>query len=699
MLHNIFSQEYNRANIWYFGNEAGIDFNSGEPVPIYDNKLIAGAWRGTTVMSDTNGSMLFYTHGLRICNQIHGFMDPTFMEGSLDVITFPAPGSNNLYYVFSVPNYLPTASYTLNFYSIVDMTLNGGLGDVSEPIQIPGAYGADQKLTAIKHKNKKDVWVVFRLLQHEKYASYLITEDGLIPQAVLSPAPYYEDFTSLQLAGQIRISYDKKYLILANVGGVYNNEERDIIEICKFDAESGEVNYLYSMQIRDDSLSSSLFHPGGIEFSPDSKFAYFSVFIAGADSGLIYQYDMQFVEDSASFNQSKELIGIGTRLMGLQLARDGKIYCTGYYGGGGGRPYISLIHKPWEKGISCDFQKEALYLTPGGGEGQLTNILLDYLYRFDYKGVCEGDTFQFDPWFIPDPTYIEWNFGDPMSGANNTSTIPHATHKFTDGGTYEVSVHVEYPSGRIEETSREVEVEYDPEPDLGPDTTICNGDNIILNAECGPHFYLWSTGAFGGSQITVSDTGWYWVKVTSNAGCFEIDSIHLSFHPPAIVDTINLEIIPTTCGGSTGVIRGILISGLPPLSYQWLDDLGNPISNSLDIYHLPVGNYTLEVTDSNNCISSFGPFSIIDAGDVLIENVDYTQEHCDQQDASITITAVSGLGDMLFYSIDNGANYFSNQGIFTALSAGSYAVRVRDSSDCQSVYINNPVIIQNIDAP
>jgi len=63
------------------------------------------------------------------------------------------------------------------------------------------------------------------------------------------------------------------------------------------------------------------------------------------------------------------------------------------------------------------------------------------------------------------------------------------------------------------------------------------------------------------------------------------------------------------------------------------------------------------------------------------------------------VHAVSGLGDMLFYSIDNGANYYANEGIFTGLSAGNYAVRVRDSSDCQDVYVNNPVIIQNTDAP
>ena len=189
------------------------------------------------------------------------------------------------------------------------------------------------------------------------------------------------------------------------------------------------------------------------------------------------------------------------------------------------------------------------------------------------------------------------------------------------------------------------------------------------------------------------------MRVENDAGCFEIDSIHLELYPPAIADTSALEIKPTTCGGSTGVVRGLLIDGIQPLSWCWLNDLGDTVSTYLDIYHLPVGNYTLEVLDGNGCITEFGPYHIYDAGEVLIDSLEYTMEHCDQQDASITIHAVSGLGDMLFYSIDNGANYYANQGVFTGLDAGSYAVRVRDSSDCQDVFINNPIIIENLDAP
>ncbi|MDT8393839.1 MAG: gliding motility-associated C-terminal domain-containing protein [Bacteroidales bacterium] len=693
------SQEYKRADIWYFGRNAGIDFSSGEPVAIYDNALSSGGTsRAFIAMSDTNSNLLFYSNGLAIRNRNHQPIDNTYMPASYDVISFPVYGSDHEYYVFSAPNFYlgPLNAF---YYGIVDMSLNGGLGGVSEPVHMSSVWDPDQKLTATRHKNKKDAWVVTRRITEEYYASILVTGDSVHTQPVLSPAPSFVEDTMWgvsQLNGQIRISYDNKYLINTNNGLDVQSDSSDRVEVCKFDDNTGVITYLYYFRIRD---ADDIWAPIGAEFSPDSKYLYISGFTDYSDIGFVFQFDMQHIEDSAAFLQSRILVGQDMRMFGMQLARDGKIYITLRPEGPGETPYLSVINDPWKQGTACNFQTQAVFLTPGAGTGMLTKIFPYYLFRFDYEGICEGETFYFDHWFVPDPVYIEWNFGDLASGANNTSGLPNPTHVFTDGGTYEVSVYVEYSNGRIEETSRKIEVEYKPEPDLGPDTSICNGGEILLDAECGPHIYSWSNGAFGTNQITVADSGWYWVRVENEAGCYALDFVHISFHNTAFADTANMIISPTTCGGSTGAIKGLVINGTPPLAYRWLDDMGNAISSSPDIYHLPVGNYTLEVTDNNGCINYFGPYTIHDAGEVLIEEVHFSQEYCDQQDASITVTAVSGLGDMLFYSIDNGANYYANQGIFTGLSAGSYAVRVKDSSDCQDVYINNPLMIENMDAP
>ena len=697
---NGYSQPNKRTNNWFFTDSVGLNFNSGVPVEDSNGILFNEFKVGTTIISDTNGNLLFYSNSRNVWNRDHekmtgGSVGSLFVPGDQSSICFPMPGSDSKYYIFT-SRYIDTQSPM--FYFIIDMELNNGLGDISEIVELPGYFDGAEKITAAYKENKKDLWVITRSFRDKRYLSIEITENGVNLNPIISPAPSGDYTYTHDYKGMMKVSYNKKYIVSCFEGGGYTKAR---VEICSLDIESGNIEHLFHFRLRDIIVNNPAYRTYSCEFSPDSRFLYLPGTIFIDTITHLYQFDMNLVEDSAQFIQSATYIGEGQG-SSIQLASDGKIYlfCLDkYIVPNPANNFVGTVHSPEKEGIACNYIPNEFIIDNGSVYAGLVNFLPDFLFRFDFDGICESDTFAFDPWFFPEPTFIEWNFGDPLSGANNTSTIPHATHKFTDGGTYAVSVYVEYPSGRIEETSREVEVEYAPEPDLGSDTTICSNTDIILDAACGPHFYSWSNGSFGSSQITVSDTGWYWVRVENDAGCFEIDSIHLSFLPEAIADTTDLEVIPTTCGGSTGVIKGLTVSGIEPLSWQWIDDLGNPIATSIDIYHLPVGNYTLEVLDSNGCTASIGPFSIIDAGEVLIDDVEFTNEHCGQQDGSITINATSGLSDMLFYSIDNGANYFTNQGMFTGLAAGSYAVRVRDSSDCQDVFMNNPIIIENLDAP
>ncbi|MCF8227582.1 MAG: gliding motility-associated C-terminal domain-containing protein [Bacteroidales bacterium] len=689
----IYSQDIKRTNFWYFGLNAGLDFNSGQPIPVQDGKMNDHTYAGNITMSDTNGQLLFYTNGDRLWNRNHGIISNNFMTVSQQIVSFPVNDSDHLYYVFAVPYFHFPTNYYYTLYAIIDMNMNNGLGGVSqEPTIIDAAWDAAEHITAVKHRNKEDMWVITRKYTENKFASFKVTSDGLNLTPVLSDAPD-PDFASLSRNGEMVVSYDKEYLICCHYGSL--NDYDDWIEVCKFNDLTGSVDFLYYFKIRQGD---TIFNPYGAEFSPDSRYLYlaFEVIHGNADKGCVYQYDVATIEDSASFLQSAIEVGSGVRNFGMQLASDGKIYVSSSHPDGW--PYLAVIHKPWMRGDDCQYVDMGVNLDPGAPFVSLPNFVLDYLYRFDFDGTCEGDSFQFTSFFIPEPQYILWNFDDPISG-NNTSNELNPVHVFSDGGEYEVSAYVVYQGGRIEETSRKVKVEYKPEPDLGQDTALCEGEEIILDADCGTHFYTWSTGAFGTKQITVSDTGWYWVKVTSTAGCFEYDSIHIAFHPKPIADTSQLVVSPTTCGGSTGAIKGLQFSGASSFSYTWTDDLGNPISNNPDIFHLPVGSYTLHVTDSNNCTTAFGPFQIYDAGDVLIEAVDFFSEHCDQQDGIIDITAVSGLSDMLFYSIDNGNTYLTNEGYFDGLPAGSYAVRVKDSSDCQDVYIYNPIVLENTPGP
>src|ERR1043165_7031429 len=65
-----FSQK--EANIWYFGQNAGIDLNTNPPVALDEPTISTSS--GSAVMSDTTGKLLFYSDALNIWNWAHDIM-------------------------------------------------------------------------------------------------------------------------------------------------------------------------------------------------------------------------------------------------------------------------------------------------------------------------------------------------------------------------------------------------------------------------------------------------------------------------------------------------------------------------------------------------------------------------------------------------------------------------------------------------
>ena len=59
----------NESNIWYFGENAGLNFNSGIPVALIDGQLVRQ--EGCASISDNNGDLLFYTDGSLVYNKNH----------------------------------------------------------------------------------------------------------------------------------------------------------------------------------------------------------------------------------------------------------------------------------------------------------------------------------------------------------------------------------------------------------------------------------------------------------------------------------------------------------------------------------------------------------------------------------------------------------------------------------------------------
>ena len=707
----------NETNIWYFGNFAGLDFNTGDPVavPGFTWKAV-----GTAVVCDSLGNLLFYSDGLRVYNRDHDTMENGYLNHSNDMATqqcliVQKPESDNLFYLFIIGGEKQQIWGERGFwYSIIDMEGDNGLGEVIEKdIPVPAAWDGGQKLFGLKQPDSKNIWIVIHKSDENKYASFLLTPQGFNTVPVLSGS--LVDLNGNDAIGYLKTSFDKKYIIsVFNQLDYVKSDALLLFEMGRFDAKTGKIKMLYTIIKYNFTGNGFKLIPFGAEFSPDSKYLYVA-YRHGSDfdqGSYIYQFDMKYVEDSVLFKNSAVLINGGPPNpgYGLQLARDGQIYVSIPTGA---NPYsyhfVNVIHKPWKRGVACGFENEFIN-TGGSGEVDLgfPDFLLDYLYRFEWDNECSGptNTVHFKPNFFPEPDSIYWNFDDSASGINNISYNLYPSHTFDTAGDYEIYVWVHYPPsslypfGRIEETSRIIHIKQSPLPDLGPDIKLCQQESITLNGGAGNGYYNWSTGESGmnDSVVTVSDTGCYWVEVKAPNKCVTIDTVLIGLNPPAIFIEDDLIITPTACNGSSGSITGLQVIGDEPLSYEWKDAQGNVLGTQKDISGLAVGNYYLLITDAQGCTTLSDSYTIEDAGDIVIDTVLTTEAHCANSDGSLTITAYSGAVSDLRYSINDGYSY-QNNNVFNNLLAGNYVVRVSDTNGCQSVYGNNPVTVSGIYAP
>jgi gliding motility-associated-like protein len=660
--------------------KAGLDFNTGEPVALHDGQT-ESAHYGYSTICDSSGKLLFYIDYSFVFNKIH-----QIMQGGTALVTPSAggraivkwPGQEGMYYIFS-PGY---AGHDAFSYSIVDLKLDGGKGAItSKNVPVEAALDASGRVATVRQTNSDNVWVITRKFTHDAMVAFLVDEDGFdsIPVSCDMPDQAGNDFGNW---GYIKVSYDKKYIVSTYQGGWGGD-----FEFCHFNATNGTSEYMYSLNTMNGHGA-----PRGIEFSPDSKFMY--VVFGGWDSAEVYQFDMSLIENPGLFSISGILVGTGVA-WNLQLARDGMIY----FGNEIGYPYynMNVISKPWISGPGCTFEMCNVSTSPGEVTWGFNNILVDYLLRFEWTGeTCQGYPIQFKPNFIPIPQTIQWDFDD---GPGSTSWQLSPSYRFKNPGVHEIKVDVWYPSGRYEHTSREIEISPSPLPLLGNDTLICNGASITLNANCDADFFTWSTGQFGASSITVSDSGMYWVRARYNSsGCLGYDTIHIGFHPPTIIDETKLIITPTTCNGASGSITGLAALGPTPFAYRWKDLSEVEYGTDIDVSGLPAGQYYLTITDSNSCETVSDVYTIEDAGNLEVLEVELALPHCGRSDGEIIVHAFSPAGTALQYSIDGGTTYQADS-VFSDLIGTGYVVRVTDGAGCFGFYVDNPVVLEDIPGP
>ncbi|MBL7836208.1 MAG: hypothetical protein JNM67_01710, partial [Bacteroidetes bacterium] len=165
-----------RANIWYFGQNAGIDFNTNPPTALTDGKI--NTWEGCSSICDTSGKLLFYTDGRSVWDNNHQIMfNGTGLNGDISstqsALIIHHPNNDSLYFIITTPY-----AYDYNVgarYSIVNLYQNKVIA--KNLILHPNS---SEKITAVYHGNGKDIWVVGHEYGNNKFFSYLLTNTGFI---------------------------------------------------------------------------------------------------------------------------------------------------------------------------------------------------------------------------------------------------------------------------------------------------------------------------------------------------------------------------------------------------------------------------------------------------------------------------------------------------------------------------------------
>ena len=186
-------------NNWYFGRHCGITFNSGVPVFLPGNPINTGGRLAEASVSDSSGNLLFFSNGRKIWNRNLWEMPNGLglLGGEIvsQVMAVQDISNPNLYYLFTVHHRpLTGTSDTLvgSYYSLIDMQLDGGLGDIvpgMKNIPLPMGDSVYCQLTATRHQNNRDAWVV--VLEHgteTQYLAFLIDSTGLNTTPVVSPS-------------------------------------------------------------------------------------------------------------------------------------------------------------------------------------------------------------------------------------------------------------------------------------------------------------------------------------------------------------------------------------------------------------------------------------------------------------------------------------------------------------------------------
>lgn len=211
---------------------------------------------------------------------------------------------------------------------------------------------------------------------------------------------------------------------------------------------------------------------------------------------------------------------------------------------------------------------------------------------------------------------------------------------------------------------------------------LCKGDStgsITANITNGtpPYRYEWGNSLVRNNMFALTDTwnnrpaGVYFLKVTDANGCSQLASITLT-EPAKPLSVLDIKTDNVSCYANTdgkGVVKAN--GGTPPYTYLWSTG-----ATTDSIINLPIGYYTVTITDANGC--SIDTAITITQPDSLAIATTQTNVLCKNDSTGTANSTVTGGTFPYLFNWSNGETIANP----TKLYAGNQTLTVTDLNGC-----------------
>ena len=187
-----------------------------------------------------------------------------------------------------------------------------------------------------------------------------------------------------------------------------------------------------------------------------------------------------------------------------------------------------------------------------------------------------------------------------------------------------------------------------------------------------PYTFSWTNG-LSTEDISNLAAGTYTLTVTDNNSCSEFISVTIT---EPIAPIISFTQLNTTCfGGNDGSIDISVTGGISPYIYSW-----STTETTEDISNLSAGNYSVSVSDLNNCVV-IENITITEPTEISTTSTLTNVTNCNGTDGSIDITPSGGNSPYTFLWSNNLTSEDIN-----GLSSGNYSVVITDNYNCTNLF-------------